>query len=266
VSAEPTAGRRRHDGDRDQNRERDRDRNRQRQVGEQLSLDVLEKQHGQEHGNGSCRRREQRRHDLACAVVCGLFDRHAAFLEANDVAGNDDGAFDDHADSEGKTRQRDDVDAATREVEHTERRQQADRNRARDQHRRAGIAHEPPHAEECEQGANYQILDQQAHGAVDEQRCIERLFDAEAALLERPFAQLRDDLFHLLERAEHVRTRRTHDAQPDRRVAVLIREELPLRRPHLDSREVRESHGLTVAPREHELPEVLSVIAPGVAQ
>ena len=131
---------------------------------------------------------------------------------------------------------------------------------------RTRIAHEPPHAREREQGADHEILDQQVDGALDEQRRIERLLDAQAPLLERSVAQLRDDFLHFLERAEHVGARRAHDAQTDRRIAVLIGEEAAIGRPHLDRREIREAHRLAVAPREHELPEVLGIVASRVAQ
>ena len=266
MRAEPASGRRGHDRDRDHDRERDCDGDRQREVGEDLSFDVLQEQHRQEYGDRRRRRSEQRGHDLSRAFVRGLVDRHAAFFQSDDVAGDDDRAFDDHADGKREAGQRDHVDAATRELEHAERRQQADRNRACDQDRRAGIAHEPPHAREREQCADDEVLDQQVDRALDEQRCVERLLDAQAAFLERPVAQFRDDALHFFERAEHVRAGRAKDAQADRGIAVLIREELAIRRRHLDSRDIGKAHGLAVAPRQHELPKVLGVVATGVAQ
>jgi hypothetical protein len=94
-----------HNGDRDHDRERHRDGDCQGQVRKNLTFDVLQEQYGQEHSDRRRRRCKQRRHDLTCAVVRRLFDRHAALLQANDVAGDDDGAFDHHADGEREARQ-----------------------------------------------------------------------------------------------------------------------------------------------------------------
>ena len=248
MRAEPAAGRRRHDRDRDHDRERDGDGDRQREVGEDLSFDVLQEQHRQEHGDRRRRRGEQRGHDLSRAVVRRLLDRHAAFLQSDDVAGDDDRAFDDHADGEREAGERDDVDAATGEVR-ARRTSPAGRPEscvAIKTVARASRMNHHTHSER-EQCADDEVLDQQIDGALDEQRCIERLLDAQAALLERPVAQLRDDLLHFFERAEHVRARRAQDAQADRGIAVLIGEEAG--DPAAASRRSRDRRGAPAARR-----------------
>ena len=82
------------------------------------------------------------------------------------------------------------------------------------------------------------------------------LLDAEPARLQRPVAQFGDDLLDLLERAEHVGAGRAQHLQADRRIAVLVDEELLLGRLHLDRGDIAELDRPAVAPREHELAEI----------
>ena len=130
----------------------------------------LQEHDRQEHRDRRDRRGDQRADDLMRALVRRFVRRHAAFLQAQDIAGDDDRAFDDHADGERESGQRDHVEAVSGHVQRGERRQQADRNRAGDQQRRAPVAHEPPHAQQRQQRADDQVFGQQAHRAIDEQR------------------------------------------------------------------------------------------------
>ena len=230
-----------------------------REVGEDLAFDIAQEQDRQEYRDGRDRRCDQRRHDLLRTFARRFERRHAGFFEPDDVAGYDDRSFDHHTDRERETGQRDDVEAAPTHVERTERRQQANRNRARDQKRCAPVAHEPPDAEKRQQRADDEVFGQEIDRTMDEQRRIEALLDAKPARLQRARAKLVDDLLDLLQRSKNVRARRAQHLQADRRIAVLVDEELLLGRLELDLGDIAELDRPAVAPGKHELAKICEV-------
>ena len=251
---------------REHDRDRDRDRDRQSQVAEQLPLDVLKEQHRHEDGDrgrGGC---EQGPCDLARAFPRCLRQCEPGLAQANDISGHDDCAFNDHADRECQSRQGNHVQAAAQQGQRDEGSEQAKRNRRRDQPGDPKFAHEPPDDAQCQQRSDHQVLRQQAHGPANEERRIERLFDAKSARLQRPFAQLGDRCLHRIQRRQHVGAVGAPDLNAERRIAVLIREELPSRRTDIDACDVRQMHGPAVPPGEHQTAELLRIETTGESQ
>ena len=253
LGLEPAAGRCRQHRDRDHDRQGDGDRDGQREVGEDLAFDVAQKQYGQKDRDRGHGRGDQGGYHFAGAGLCRLDRSHAAFLEPDDVAGNDDRTLDDHAHGESQSGQRNHVEGASAEVERAERCEQANRYRHRDQQGGAPVAHEPPDADQGEQGADDQVFGQQVDRAVDEQRGVVALLDAEAVRLQFAIAQLGDDVLDLFERAEHVGPWRAQHLQADRRIAVLVDEELLVGRSLLDRGDVTELDRAPVAPGQDQV-------------
>ena len=81
-----------------------------------------------------------------------------------------------------------------------------------------------------------------------------------------PFAQFGDHAFDFFERGQNVRARRAQHLQGEGGIAVLVRVSHLFRRPHLDRGDVRQPHRLAVAPRQHQLAQLLDVVASGVTQ
>ena len=84
--------------------------------------------------------------------------------------------------------------------------------------------------------------------------------------LERALAQFRDDLLHRVQRREHVGAAGAEYLHADRRIAVLVGEELSRRRRYGNGGDIREAHRPPVAPGQHQLAELLGRVAPGEAQ
>ncbi len=266
LALEPAARGGRQHGDGHQERDRHRDRDRQRQVGEQLALDVLDEQHRQEHRDGRERGRQQRATDLLGTDARRLGGQLSALAQAHDVLGHHHRRVHHHAHRERQARQRDHVEAAAGQVQHDEGGQQRDGNGAGDQQGGARVAQEPPQAAHRQQHAGAEVARQQVDGAVDEQRGVETLLDAQPTFGQHAGAQFGDHFLHFGQRGEHVGAALAHHAQADRRIAVLVGEKTLLGPLQADGGDIAQAHRLAVAPGQDEVAQVLGRITAGEAQ
>ena len=116
-----------------------------------------------------------------------------------------------------------------------------------------------------QQDAREQVAGDHVDGLVDEHRGIERLRDRQAHLLELVVAHERDLRLHGIERVENVGVVLLHDLDADGGVAVLQREIRAVAAFHLDRGHVAETHRSAVAPFEHQVRELVDLVAAGEA-
>src|SRR4029077_2636728 len=90
--------------------------------------------------------------------------------------------------------------------------------------------------------------------------------DTEPVGLQGSVTQLGDGRLDGIQRRQHVRAVGAEYLNAERRVAVLVSEELARRRRDIQHGDVRQTHPPAVAPGEHQGAELLGAEAPGEAQ
>ena len=197
------------------------------------------------------------------AACAGGRPRLAALQDALEHDGR---GVERHADREGDAGDGDHVERVPGDHHHQHGPKHADRDRDADQQRRAELPQEQPQHADGQYHAGHQVAGHQAERLVDEDRGVEGLFDREAHLRERALAQLADLRLDGVQRRKYVGTGFLEDLDRDRRVVVLHRERVAVAALDGDGRHVGEAHRAPVAPVEHQLAELVRMVAAGEAQ
>ena len=165
---------RRHQRPRQQVRGDHREHHRLGQRHEQEAGDAGEEEHRHEDDADAERRDERRHADLAGADDDRVLERLAEMQMALDVLDRHDRLVDQDADRERQAAERHQVERLAEHLQHQDRGQDRERNRQRDDQRRAPVAEEEQHHHRGQAGGDQRLDDDALHRRLDEHRLVEQ--------------------------------------------------------------------------------------------
>ncbi len=172
VRLEQVHRHRRHQRARQDERADHREDHRERQRHEQIARDARQEEHRHEHDADAQQRDEGGRHDLRGAVEDRLDDALALFEMIGDALDRHRPLVDQDADRETEAAQRHDVERVAGGAQEDDRKQHGERDRGRDDQRRAPRAQEEQDHQRGQHGGDHAFADDAVDRGADEQRLI----------------------------------------------------------------------------------------------